>query len=424
MHSGSREAILNLLAIILFRIKIMTMNISSINKKIFFLPLYIFICLLLLLSSCTKEVSRSPVEPSPFNGGITVNSIPPGLTIFLNGRNTGRITPDSVTYLESGNYEIKLKKKYYRDTSITITLSEDEKKNVLIDYTSNPLMFGRISIFSTPPGAEIFINDSATTNITPDTLTNILPGEYVIRLKLINHRDLVFTAISESNKMNVYGETLKDTSEWIDYQVFNSGIQSNLLSFITVDNNNNKWIGTFDKGLIKYDEISFINYNTTNSGIPSNLINSIAASPSGEIWVATNTGAGKFDGSTWEIYNSHNSGLTSDIINSIEFDNNGIAWFGASSGLFRFDGTNWTRYNDAQITFWVSDTKIVSNNFIWVCTTEGGIRSISNDSITYYFQSYYNYPTNKITSVDVDGNGLAWFCHLKDYNQGRRSKLF
>ena len=56
---------------------------------------------------------------------------PQGFTIYLNDKNTGRLTPDSVSYIEAGEYEITLKKKYYKDTSVVVLLGEDEKQNLI-----------------------------------------------------------------------------------------------------------------------------------------------------------------------------------------------------------------------------------------------------------------------------------------------------
>ena len=121
-------------------------------------------------------------------------------------------------------------------------------------------MYGNLILQTQPESASISINDSALNKLTPQAIENLLPGEYEIRFSLLNHRDTEITAIVQSSQTNSYIEELRDTSEWVDYQVFNSAIQTNSLTSITLDNMNIKWIGTLDAGLIKYDEISFVNY--------------------------------------------------------------------------------------------------------------------------------------------------------------------
>lgn len=330
------------------------------NDKINFIQLLKLLILISMLgfSGCDKQVSRSPVESEAPKGFMYINSVPNGFTIFQNGRNTGRLTPDSISYIDAGSYEITLKKKYFKDTSVVVNLSEDEKLTIDIDILSNPSMYGGLYIQSTPNAAQIFINDSSTAKLTPSELTDLLPGEYNIKLSLANHRNEEFTAIVQSSKINSYTEALRDTSVWVDYQVINSRIQSNSLTSIVVDDNNVKWIGSIDKGLIRFDETNFINYDITNSAIPSNKINCIAVDFLNRIWVGTDHGLGIFDGSSWVVYNKNNSGLTNDFINTIKFYDNNIVWIGTSGNLVRFDGIDWVIYDQPAGKDWINDIYI------------------------------------------------------------------
>lgn len=370
--------------------------------------------ILLLIVSCGKEVSRSPVEPAPYEGFIYVSSTPSGFTIFQNGRNTGRITPDSLSYLDPGNYEITLKRKYYKDTSVTVNLAENEKKQIQIDLLSNPSMRGSLYLSSQPLGASIIINDSTINQVTPFTVTNLLPGEYNIKFKLFDHRDAELVAAVYSSLTRTYSGALRDTSVWIDYQTSNSGIPTNILTAIAADQNNIKWIGTQDKGLIRFDEVSFINYDNTNSSIPANNINCISVDNQNRKWVGTNSGIGVFDGSMWTVYNESNSGLTSEIINAIHFDNAGDAFIGTPDGLFKFDGVNWTHYNDPLSRDWINDFYIENSNKFWLATKGFGILVLENGIFTGLSKTVYNYPTYTMSSVASDQLGNIWFCFLID----------
>jgi len=388
---------------------------KNLEKKILFRVL-VFIAILcgIIVTGCEKEVSISPVEPPPPEGFIYVSSNPSGFAIFQNGRNTGRKTPDSLTYLEPGIYEITLSKNYYKDTSVTITVSEDEKSVVDVDYLSNPTMFGNLALFSQPPGATIVFEDSVFNRVTPDTLLHLLPGAYNVRLSMFDHRDAEFDAVVRSGETSIYFEELRDTSEWIDFQVFNSSIQSNTLSAITVDENNVKWIGSLDKGLIRYDESMFINYNTTNSSIPSNRVQSLTVAPNNDIWVGTNFGLGIFNGTSWTVYTQLNSDIPTDIVNGVDFDDMGIAWISTSGGVARFDGFNWNVFNDSQLRIWAMDLSIDINQEIWIGTREHGIVSLVDSALIYYPDSIYNYATERISSTDIDQMGNVWFCHMPD----------
>jgi len=367
-----------------------------------------------LFVRCDKEVSRSPVESEAPKGFMYVNSTPSGFTIFLNGRNTGRLTPDSISYIEAGVYEITLKKKYFKDTSLVVTLAANEKLQVTIDIASNPSMYGNLSLQTSPVGAEIFINDSATGKITPSTFSGLFPGEYTVKFKLLNYRDKEINTVVQSSKTNSYSEELRDTSVWVDYQVFNSGINSNNLTAITIDQNNVKWIGSLDKGLIRYDELGFNNYDKTNSSIPSNKINCISIDNQNRVWVGTDFGIGIFDGSSWVTYNRNNSGLTSEFINTIRFDNTGNAWIGTTANLVKFDGSNWTIYNEPNSKDWINDIFVENENKLWLGTKLGGIFIFENQNFTELSKFQYGYPSLTISSVARDNFNNVWFCFLPD----------
>ena len=395
------------------KIKILLRTLVKTYLRFFYIVVF---CLILLTVSCDKEVSRSPVEPEAPQGFIFINSLPDGFTIYQDGRNTGRITPDSISYIEAGTYQITLKKKYFKDTSLVVNLNSNEKLNLNVDFISNPSIYGGLYLQTLPMGASITINDSALNKVTPLSLQNLLPGEYRINFKLLNYRDSDITAIVQSNKTNNYSAELRDTSEWVDYQVFNSGIQSNSLSAIAVDNNNVKWIGSLDQGLIKYDEVNFINYSTSNSSIPSNAVKCISIDQQNRVWVGTDAGIGVFNGITWIIYNKDNSGLSVNFINSIRFDDIGNTWIGTSANLAKFDGINWILFNNplGLGTDYIEDFYLEDQNKIWLGTRTFGIFILQNGIFNEISKIQYNYPTYAVSSISLDQSNYLWFCFLPD----------
>jgi ligand-binding sensor domain-containing protein len=230
----------------------------------------------------------------------------------------------------------------------------------------------------------------------------------------MNHRQLELTAIVQSSQINNYIEELRDTSEWVDYQVFNSGIQSNSLTAINIDGIGNKFIGTLDAGFIKYDELNFTSYNTSNSSIPANKINCISIDNQNNIWVGTDAGIGVFNGSSWTVYNRNNSGLSSELINSIKFDNSGNVWIGTAGNLVKFDGADWTLYNEPSGKDWINDIYIESENKFWLGTRADGIRLFENEAFDSLLIFEYDYPSNTISSIDADNQNNIWFCFLPD----------
>ena len=119
--------------------------------------------------------------------------------------------------------------------------------------------------------------------------------------------------------------------------------------------NNIIWVGTYGKGLGKYDPTipwwgsPMTVYNTTNSGIASNYVYSIAVDSSGKKWIGTDNGISVFDGSNWNTYNTANSGLLYNGIWKMVIDKNNVKWIlDDYDNVVTYNGNSWVSYNLAQ----------------------------------------------------------------------------
>ena len=120
--------------------------------------------------------------------------------------------------------------------------------------------------------------------------------------------------------------------DWTIYNTLNSGIPSNSINTIAIDNNGNKWIGT-GAGLVKYNNGNWTVYNSSNSGIPGNSISSISIDTKGNKWIGMYWGGiAKFDGTNWVVYNGSNSSLLTSTTRTIT-TNKEDKWIGTNSGL-------------------------------------------------------------------------------------------
>jgi hypothetical protein len=394
------------------------MNLNCVSLyRIWIYRAIITVIILIIFNSCERQVSVSSADEIIYYGFIYIDSNPRGASIYLNGKNTGRTAPDSLRFLPAGSYLVNLKLKYYRDTSFTVQLSDPDLKEYFIDYYQNPLMFGNANFTSDPAGAKIILNDSLLQPVTPYSMKNLRPGNYVVEYQIKNYRNAVFNIVVESNKTSSVYYKLRDTSQWVDYQISNSSVVSNLLTCVDADFNNIKWIGSFDKGLISFDGGTFKNFSMTNSPIPSNNITCISIDQNNQKWIGTDAGIAVFDNNSWTIYSKNNSGLTNNNINSIKFEDN-ITWIGTPSGLVRFDGSNWTLY-DTVITkpivqyAAVSDIAIDKDGYKWLSTSGTGIFKFKNGIFGKAFtDSIPNIPTNSLSSDAIAMDGEKWFGHL------------
>ena len=148
------------------------------------------------------------------------------------------------------------------------------------------------------------------------------------------------------------GEVVKfDDTNWIVYNQSNSELSGYYIKSIAIDAQDNVWIGTvdlygFESELMKFDNTDWTIYNNSNSGLPFADISDIAIDASGNKWIGTyGGGIIKFDDSNWTIYNSASTGLSLDNIHLVEIDRVGNMWVNSGMKLFKFDASQWTSFD-------------------------------------------------------------------------------
>ncbi len=153
--------------------------------------------------------------------------------------------------------------------------------------------------------------------------------------------------ISSSQTANL---SLPQPGTWETYDTSNSGLVSNYVLSMAMDNEGNMWFGT-TQGVSKFDGTTWTTYDTSNSGLAFNSISSIAVDLAGSVWFGTRVddglgyGVSKFDGMGWTTYNKANGALKSDSVNATAVDTSGHVWVGTSAGgASRYNGVGWMTY--------------------------------------------------------------------------------
>lgn len=114
-------------------------------KKLLLIPITLFIGLFII--SC-EDSTTGPGEVT--TGILSVQSIPVGAQIWVDGTNTGKITPDSIKNLSAGNHALTLKFDGYKDTiqaSVSITAGQTTSRNITLSRAAST--FGSIKIWET-----------------------------------------------------------------------------------------------------------------------------------------------------------------------------------------------------------------------------------------------------------------------------------
>jgi serine/threonine protein kinase len=147
------------------------------------------------------------VHLTPLTSTVVVGSDPPGASIYLDGKDTLRMTPSQVT-LEKGSHTILVRKPGFLDETTSATAQPGQTSR--FSPTLRPLgnaddiksvgkfkkLFGRgyaqtgmgkLSIRTTPKGAQIAVNRRMLEKVSPtEFLVN--PGNYIVDITLTGYK--------------------------------------------------------------------------------------------------------------------------------------------------------------------------------------------------------------------------------------------
>lgn len=330
---------------------------------------YRLISILLILAaaaaSCSKEVFVEPKPDSQGNekGIIFIDSRPPGASIYINGKNSGQVTPDTVKWLPEADQNITLKKHLFWDTTFTVRASQTAAQQVLIDYYTSERMLGTIVCNSAPQGAAVYLNGINTGKVTPAILSKLIPKEYNVVVEYPEYRKDSVTVMLESRMVKNVHLELDDTLDVIKYTTKNSGIPSDAITGIAEDKHGNLWIGTGSNGLAKFDGKKFTHYKAANSPfVKSNYITRVKSDADRNVWVAFSNALSRYDGNEWI---STPSGLISNIV-------------------------------------------FCRNNIVLASNDRFGIIKYSNGQFSTITQAGHGLPDNDVTSMCYDAEGKLW----------------
>ena len=298
----------------------------------------------------------------------------------------------------------------------------------------NPRFFSTLTLFTIPSAAKIYLNDQLINNVvTPTTIRNVYPGAYELKLLKKDCRDDSTNIFVKGGEYVEILRILEDTSRTVSYRTNNSKISSNSVNKVVVDKFNNKWIGTIDHGLMKFDGKNWTSYE--NAGvIEGERIQDLLIDKSGKLWIASISGLFVYDGISWKSYTSN---LPYENVIALDEDPTGNIWIATLNALVKYNGTTFEVFNyyNSQRMPLVNLSSVVSskNGDIWVGTSGSGIIKFDGTTWTNYLTSGMLNNTgghltpekisNIIKDIVVDKNGNLYSFHVKDPPAGARSAL-
>lgn len=320
--------------------------------------------LALIAQGCEKDVYVEPSSDVQYSyARVYISSNPAGATIYVNGKTTGLLTPDTVRWITTGDYHITLKRDYFFDTTFTVNAINNKVTSGFVDYYQSDRMLGSMNCTSTPSGAKIYLDNEYTGRITPFVFTRMIPHLYSVKYEYPEYRKDSLKVAVRSSGTGMCNLTLDDTLDVINYNTKNSNLPSDDYTCIAEDKYGNMWFGTSADGLVKFDGKRFYRYTDENT-----------------------------------------SAITSNYTRRMIKDKEGNLWIGLSNGIVRYNGIDWYTIQTNMVT----SLKVSSDNRIIAATNRGGLVEYYNGEITRIHSTENGLQDNDLASACIDNTGTLW----------------
>ncbi|TKJ43513.1 hypothetical protein CEE36_04040 [candidate division TA06 bacterium B3_TA06] len=146
------------------------------------------------------------------NGAIEVKSTPEGAAIYLDGDDTGEKTNTVLDELDPDDYTIKLTLEDYEDWDTTVTVEAGDTVEVNATLQEVPKTYGALQVNSTPEGAAIELDGTATGETTNAFFDSLAVGSHTLKLTLDLYEDWETTVtIVKDDTVTVDAELTKKT---------------------------------------------------------------------------------------------------------------------------------------------------------------------------------------------------------------------
>ena len=166
------------------------------------------------------ETLRVGASLRPAFALVSVDTDPPGATLFLGGRAAGT-SPLVERRVASGSVALRAQLPHFHERDTTLTLSDGQ--TIQLSLTLAPA-HGRIEIASTPPGATILLDGARLAETTPINLPVVASGPHSIRLELAQHHPAVRSFRLRDGETVALSETLRPAFALLDVRSTPSGL--------------------------------------------------------------------------------------------------------------------------------------------------------------------------------------------------------
>lgn len=198
-----------------------------------------------------KAISIAISAPS---GNINFTSYPSGAEIWLDGDNTGYVTPRTITDISTGSHDFTLKLSNYNDVVGSVIVTGGITSYVYVNLVPLAPIKGSIAISSVPTNAQILLAPTTEPTepptppipptdygITPITISDLDPGDYDIIIKLSGYQDYTVTITV------IQGQTA-----YVLASLIQTPIMIGSINFTSVPNGAEIWLENLSTGNLEF----------------------------------------------------------------------------------------------------------------------------------------------------------------------------
>ena len=357
-------------------------------------------------------------------GKIYCSSQPEGASIFINDSSVGAKTPNTLTGILPGYYNITYKLENHRDNVSLVTVSSNNISfcyTILVDTTvwqdynkgNSPVITNELSCIDIDNNNKIWIGtpkngiiifdgsqwlnyQSGSTRLPSNKIYSIITSKY-------DNRKFVGT---ESGLAEYYGDGSNDLNIYKAPFYPIGTVRS-----VAVVNDTTVAIAT-DSYIVLWYPQKMVPAYPTLSNSEDYIINKLVLGKKSHIWIGTkNSGIAQFLGEEWEFY-TYPSEIISNQVTALAADKSGNIWAGfpagyaLANGLSYYDGLWQTLYVLPDGSS-VNSLFVDSKNRLWIGTNKGLVKK---DGTTTKLFNYDNTGLNlkNVNGTDEDRYGNIW----------------
>lgn len=302
----------------------------------------------------------------------------------------------------------------HKDDIISVSFSSDGTRMMTVGKDNQVRLWdGEGNLVTLLKGHTGIVNSAA---FSPDG-TRIVTAECVVQDDYVNPPiDSPITGMAFDKTGNLWLATAGqgalrlqegrrlDDAHWEFFTAENSGLASNTVHALYIDQTGDIWFGT-TSGLSRFDGTVW--KTVTPPGLAANIsVTTLLGDATQRLWVGTEEGGYWLDEQSLTVFDDV-PGWPDGVRASVLFeDSQGGIWAGTAEGAFRFNGQRWEKsVPDVFVTAFSEGPA----GIVWVGNKQGLIRyNLLDEELSLFSPDNSGLITNWVRDLHVDQDGGLW----------------